>query len=99
MVMVFLKYLRNVYNINENKLRILLYCYANQNVDSLIQYWSRLTKIPRKQFTKPYIRNDFNKDNVRKMEYGLVHIRYIDKKLLLDIKDSIDFYKKKFLRR
>lgn len=95
MVEMFLKYLRGVYRVDENKFRILLYCYSNQKLNDLIDYWSKLTKIPKKQFTKPYVRDNFNL-NGRRMEYGMVHIRYSDKKLLLDIKDSINFYKSKF---
>ncbi len=33
----------------------------------------------------------------RKMAHGLIHIRYADKKLLLEIKNSIMLYKEKFL--
>lgn len=99
MVAMFLEYLRNTYQINEKKLRVLLYCYANQNVNDLILYWSRLTHISKNQFIKPYVRQDYNVNNLRKMQFGMVHIRYIDKKLLLDIKESINFYKGKFLRR
>lgn len=95
MVGMFLKYLRNVYRIDEDKLRVLLYCYSNQKTNKLINYWSKLTRVPKKQFTKPYIKNNFNL-NGRKMEHGMVHIRYSDKKLLLDIKDSINYYKFKF---
>lgn len=98
MIKMFLKYLRGVYHINEKKLRVLLYCYSNQNIDELIKYWSELTKIPINQFTKPYIRRDYNV-NSRRMKRGLVHIRYIDKKLLLNIRGAIDFYKRKFLGR
>jgi len=95
-ISVFLKFLRSIYKLNENKLRILLYCYADQNIKELINFWSKLTKIPIKQFTKPYIRKDFRKDGIRKMKYGLIHIRYSDKKLLISIKDLISFYKKKY---
>ncbi len=95
MIKMFLKYLRGVYRVDENKFRVLLYCYSNQNVGSLIDYWSELTGISKKQFTKPYVKNNFSQSG-RKMEYGMVHIRYIDKKLLLDIKDSINSYKLKF---
>lgn len=98
MISVFLEYLRSCYYINEDKLRVLLYCYSNQNINKLITYWSNLTKIQKSQFTKPYVRKDFNV-NGRQMQYGLVHIRYFDKKLLLNIKESINFYKRKFLRR
>ncbi len=43
------------------------------------------------QFSQPYIRKDFKKDG-RKMKYGLVHIRYSDKKLLLEIENMVDYY-------
>ena len=96
MISIFLKFLRGIYKLNENRFRILLYCYADQNIKEIIHFWSKLTKIPIKQFTKPYIRNDFRKDGIRKMKHGLIHIRYSDKKLLISIKDLISFYKKKF---
>ena len=95
MILLFMNFLRRIYKINEKKLRVLLYCYANQNIDELVRFWSGLTKIPRRQFVKPYIRKDFREDG-RKMEYGLVHIRYMDKKLLLSIKGFINDYKQRF---
>jgi len=95
---MFPKYLRSICHLDEKKFRVLLYCYANQDINNLIRYWSKLTKIPVNQFTKPYIRKYYNV-NGREKKYCLVHIRYIDKKLLLNIKDSINLYKRKFLRR
>ena len=89
MVAIFVRFLRIVYRVDEKRFRILLYCYANQNTKSLINFWSKLTKISIKQFTKPYIRKDFRKDG-RKMKYGMVHVRYADKKLFLSIMKSIE---------
>jgi len=49
------------------------------------------------QFTKPYVRKgNLNLSN-RKLPYGLVHIRYNDKKLLLAIKSWIENYKNNIL--
>jgi hypothetical protein len=95
MVYIFLIFLRKIYRIDESRLRILLYCYSNQNVKDLIKYWSSLTKIPASQFTKPYIRNDY-RTNGRIMPYGMVHIRYNDKKLLSEIKNLIESCKSKY---
>ncbi len=95
MIEVFMNFLRKTYEVDERKFRVLLYCYADQNVQKLINFWSGLTGVPSRQFTKPYIRKDFKKDG-RKMEYGMIHVRYIDKKLLLDIKDRIGKYVEKF---
>ncbi|MFA6184481.1 MAG: hypothetical protein WC682_05305 [Parcubacteria group bacterium] len=82
MVKVFIDFLRIVCGIDENKIRIYLYCYKNQDSDELMSYWSKLTKISLKQFTRPYIRDDYKLSKIDKMKHGLVHIRYYDKKLL-----------------
>lgn len=82
MIKVFLRFLREVCGVNEEKLRVYLYCYANQNQESLISYWSKVTKVPKKQFSKPYVRKDHDSNKKGKMKHGLVHIRYADKKLL-----------------
>lgn len=95
MVMLFLRFLREICRVDEKKLSVQLYCYADQNVEVLKGYWSYLTKISLKNFIKPYVRQDFN-PNGRKMEHGLVHIRYCDKKLLLQIDAWIKEYCKKF---
>lgn len=93
MVLVFISFLREVCGVDESRLRVLLYCHKNQNQKKLINFWSKKTKIPRKQFTKPYVRKDLNYDSIRTMPYGLVHIRYADKKLLALIKKWIEEYK------
>jgi len=97
MIKLFLKMLREVYGVKEERLRVLLYCYANQNVKKLINYWVKITGIPQKQFTKPYVRQDFLEKKKNKMPYGLVHIRYSDKKLVTRIKNDIEKLLKKFI--
>lgn len=91
MIAAFIDFLRTLYQVDEARFRVLLYCHKNQDVEVLKRYWSRVTKVPLSQFTKPYVRNDFRKDG-RKMEYGMIHLRYHDKKLLLDIKNLIECY-------
>lgn len=92
MIIIFLKFLRKICGINESKLRAYLYCYENQDISKILNYWSEITKIPKKQFTKPYIRKDYKKLKVGKMKNGLIHIRYYDKKLLDLIRVWIDNY-------
>jgi len=89
MIVAFLKFLRTCYLLDETRLRISLYCYADQDISKLITYWSNLTKVPPSRFQKPYVRQDFREDG-RKMQYGLIHIRYNDKKLLYDILERIN---------
>lgn len=90
MVKLFLKGLRTIYRIDEKRLRVYLYCYQNQNVNTLLGYWSTLLDIPKDQFSKPYVRKDFDERKINKMVHGLAHIRYSDKKLLMQIKAEID---------
>jgi hypothetical protein len=89
-ILTFLAFLREVCGIDESRLRVLLYCHENQNQENLIKFWSRETKIPIKQFTKPYVRKNLKHDRIRTMPHGLVHIRYADKKLLMVIKNWIE---------
>ena len=97
MIYVFVKFLRKIYRVDEKRFRILLYCYADQNIKPLIDFWSKLTGISKRQFSKPYVRKDFRKDG-RKMKYGMVHIRYADKKLFLSIMKSVEEVKLKMRR-
>jgi hypothetical protein len=80
--------------VDEKRLRVYPYFYANQNIDENKDYWSKIAKIDKNQFTRPYVRNDFNRDKLNKMPHGLIHIRYSDKKLLNLIKNWIEEYKK-----
>jgi len=96
MIKVFLKFLREICRVDEKKLRVYLYCYSNQNIESLLDYWYKITSIPLNQFTKPYVRKDFLPEKIGKMEYGMIHIRYADKKLLIQIDSWINEYSKLF---
>lgn len=95
MIKLFLLFLRTAYVLDEGRFRVYLYCYANQDIEQLCQFWSIVTAIPINQFSKPYVRNDY-KENGRKMTYGMIHIRYGDKKLLLDILSLIVQYKDQY---
>lgn len=96
MVVVFIRFLREVCGVDEKRLRVLLYCYANQDPEKLVKFWSKLTKIPLKQFSRPYVRKDYKNAMLDKMPYGMVHIRYSDKKLLAVIKGWIEEIKIKY---
>jgi len=92
MIKIFVKFLRDICRVNEKKLRVYLYCYSNQDIESIKDFWYKLTNIPKSQFSKPYVRNDFLPEKSGKMKYGLAHIRYADKKLLVKIDSWIKEY-------
>jgi hypothetical protein len=93
MIRIFMKFLRNVCGVNENKFRVLLYCHDKQKIPELIAYWSHLTKISPKLFTKPYVPKRTSPSQHREMSYGLIHVRYYDKKLLQLLLSWIEEYK------
>ena len=92
MIRLFMKFLREICGVKEEKLRAYLYIHANQDIGKCIKYWNTITGIEMKQFTKPYVRKDFDENKKGKMPYGLIHIRYSDKKLLKLIKKWIAEY-------
>lgn len=95
MLKLFMLFLRNVCGIDENRLRIFIYCHSNSNVEEIKRFWSKELRVKEGQFTKPYIQKNSRVDKQSKMPYGLVHIRYADKKLLWQILDWIEEYKQK----
>jgi len=98
MIKLFLKFLRRICGIAEKRLRVYLYIYSRLSLKNSMSYWSEITQVPSNQFTKPYIRKgNLNLSN-RKLPYGLVHIRYNDKKLLETIALWIKEYKKDVLQ-
>ena len=45
MIQFFLKMLREIYGVKEEKLKVLIYAYTNQNIKKLIDYWTEITGI------------------------------------------------------
>ncbi|MBI4948470.1 hypothetical protein HY844_02890 [Candidatus Berkelbacteria bacterium] len=90
-ISIFLRMLREIYQINEEKLRVYLYTHENRDVGKIISYWSKLLDIPKSQFTKPYIKSGLTSNHNDKMKNGLVHIRYADKRLWDNLMDDIRY--------
>lgn len=93
MIKFFTKFLRDIYQVNESKLRCHLYCFDDQSLKNEINFWSELTQIPPNQFIKPYIATNKNPSH-DKISHGVCHIVYSDKRLfdliLLEIYKLID---------
>ncbi|MFH1771254.1 MAG: hypothetical protein ABH872_00360 [Candidatus Omnitrophota bacterium] len=89
---IFLNFLRDICGVKEQRLRVYLYAYSYQNIDALKRYWSKVTNIPVNQFTKPYIREGNLNISKRKLPFGLIHVRYNDKRLLELISSWIEEY-------
>ena len=95
MIQVFLKFLRETCGIYENRLHILLHLYEDQNELKLRKYWSKITRIPLKQFNASYIHKGKVGTYKKKSKYGTVALKYCDKRLLNQILQWINEYKNK----
>lgn len=83
MVLIFLRFLREICQVDESRIRVLLYTHEGHRVGYQVRYWSSLLSIPIENFSKPYIaKSSMGVEKKSKMPYGLVHLRYADKKLL-----------------
>ena len=54
-----------------------IHAYPDNNINTVLKFWSDLTKIPEEQFAKVYIDTRTNKitRNSGKLPYGTLHIR------------------------
>ena len=82
LIALFLTFLRRICGVAESRLRIHVYAYADQDVGRLKRFWSQTTGVALEQFTKPYVRRLTPNVTRRKMSWGLVNVRYSDKRLL-----------------
>ena len=78
LVVIFLKFLREVCEVKEEKIRAGLRIYQHQNADQLLQFWSKLTKLPKEQFEKFYYgvsKSSLGKRPFNILPYGTIQIR------------------------
>ncbi len=85
-IMIFLRFLREICGVSESRLRGFLYIYEGQNIENIRQYWSEQTQIPEEQFLKSYV-SKFRPERLKQkvLSYGVMHVRYNDKRLLQQI--------------
>ncbi len=80
MIVLFLRLLRQSYDLDEKKFRVCLHLHEYHNAEEMIDFWSRITGIPHNQFIKPYKKphTGFRK----KKDYeGCVSIRYYNSEI------------------
>lgn len=85
---IFLHFLRTIMSVDDDKLRVYVYCHSNQNVSHVLAWWSDQLQIPIGAFQKPFIRHSSSKSS--KWPYGVAHIRYYDVDLLRYLLEQIN---------
>jgi len=99
MASIFIKFLRTVCGVGEERIRCKLYCYEGQDVEKLLIFWSQLLLVPVNQFTRPFVTKSAPGPRGPRMIHGLIHICYSDKRLLREILLWINEYSKNLTRR
>ena len=76
-IKIILKWFKEVCGLKDENFTLLLYSYPDIDVDWAINYWSKITGLPKKQFAKTQIdvRNNKLKKKQNKLPYGTLHIR------------------------
>lgn len=88
----FLSLLRLGFDIQEEKIRVLLQLHSTHNIPEVISYWSKLLGVPESQFYKPTITNPTGKMK-RKGYMGTCTVRYLNVKLLLNLTGIFQSFK------
>jgi len=76
-IKTFLSLLRNVYEIDEDKMRVTVQCRYDQNIKRLEKFWSKVTDVPMNKFYKAQV-DPRTKDKITKKEgyMGVCRIDY-----------------------
>lgn len=81
-LLVFLTWLRRSFDIDETRLRVVLYLHEGLDLDAANAFWSGLLGIPLAQFTKPYRAVADHTIRRTKHPYGCPAVRYRSAPLL-----------------
>ena len=76
LVRIFATWLRRAFDIDENRLRMVLYLHADLDIRSATEYWSRAIDLPTAQFTKPYRARADPTRRVNRHEHGCATLVY-----------------------
>lgn len=80
----FLRLFRSSYPLKEEKLRVCVHLHDYHNKDKQITFWSKITRIPKNQFIKPFIKVNQGK-NIHTDYQGCAQVRYCDVRVARDL--------------
>ncbi len=93
MIKLFLRFLREICGIWEDRLKLLIHMYPDHMENDLIDFWSEVTRVSKKNFYQSFL-HDKKKGTYKKMSlYGTLCVNYSDKKLLDTINLWISEYR------
>lgn len=94
----FIHWAERVFSVRIEKMRVHIQLYSDMNIKKEISYWSKITKIPTDQFTKPYIKQSSSKRINHKggFGHGTCNVRinnvFLGEKTMMGLKAISDYY-------
>lgn len=77
LIKTFVNLFRSSFDVDEKKFRICLHLHAYHNIEKQIDFWSKITNIPKNQFSKPFLK--LNSGKIKRSGYpGCASVRYYD---------------------
>jgi len=90
-IQVMMRFFREVCNVPEEKFHAHIHTFEKADVEKTEKYWSKISRIPRKQFYKTYIKPSIASLQKRKtLPFGTLDIYVHDTKLFLTIMGWIE---------
>lgn len=76
MIKMMIKWFKEICKLNYNNFRAAVHIYPDNDIKEAIEYWSKITKIPKSQFGKTQIdiRKNKSKKKKNKLPYGTIKI-------------------------
>ena len=92
-IKLILHLMRFCYNIDEDKFRCTILIKQSANLNDALDYWSKITKIPRSKFYKPQIDcRPKGKTANSARSHGVCRVTYLSNELLWEIDSLRDIY-------
>lgn len=80
LIKYFVDTFRKAFKVDESRFRVLMHVHNYHDIDKQIEFWSKITRIPKTQFTKPY--NKPNTGKRIKSDYqGCISVRYYGREM------------------
>lgn len=83
----YLEFLRTICHFNEEKIKAVIHCHDTLPYNKCLRYWSTITNIPPKRFTRPHIKKD--RGGTRKYPYGILRIAASNNRLVSIFKERL----------
>ncbi len=75
-IKIIVNWFKEICNLKNENLNPFVHIYPDNDIKKVINYWSKIAGIPKKQFGKTYIDKRINKSKVKKnvLPYGTLHL-------------------------